>query len=180
MTRRMRNWRLRNYLATPTIVALTGALAIGALGIAPSPRHALVVWNASASAPIGLYRVTHGRELSRGKLLLVPPAPTLTPFAARRGYLPRGVPLVKRIAALADDSVCTRGKAITINGRFAVSRRAADGAGRPLPHLSGCIRLRQGQVFLLMTDVRASFDGRYFGPTNVSQIAGTLEPLWTR
>ena len=111
--------------------------------------------------------------------MLAVPAPWLATFAARRGYLPARVPLVKRIAAVAGDAVCARGNAIFIDGRLAAARRAADGKGRSLPSWSGCRTLRANEVFLLLPDARASFDGRYFGPTNISDIAGTLEPLWT-
>ncbi|HVT25486.1 MAG TPA: S26 family signal peptidase [Rhizomicrobium sp.] len=179
MRTRRRNWRLRNFLSTPATVALCGAVAIAALGNTPSPRQALFVWNATASAPVGLYRVTHGRALSRGDLVLAVPTPALAAFADARGYLPMRVPLVKRIAAVAGDDVCARGNAIFIDGRFAAARLAADREGRPLPSWSGCRTLRSGDVFLLMPDARASFDGRYFGPTTISDIAGTLEPLWT-
>jgi len=177
---RRRNWRLRNFLSTPATVALCGAVAVLTLGDTPSPRRALFVWNASASAPVGLYRVTHSRALSRGDLVLAIPAPPLAAFADARGYLPRGVPLVKRIAAFAGDAVCARGRVIFIDGRLAAARLAADRHGRPLPAWSGCRTLRADEVFLLMANVRASFDGRYFGPTPTSEIAGTLEPLWTR
>lgn len=145
-----------------------------------TPSRALLLWNVSASAPIGLYRVTHGRALARGDLVLAVPARALAAFADARGYLPQGVPLVKRIAAVAGNAVCARGNAVFIDGRFAAARRAADREGRPLSSWSGCRRLRSGEVFLLMADVRASFDGRYFGPTKVSEIVGTLEPIWTR
>src|SRR6185437_3636612 len=130
-----------------------------------SPQHAAFIWNASASAPIGLYRVTHSRALSRGRLVLASPARSLAAFADARGYLPAGVPLVKRIAAVAGDLVCARGNAVFIDGRFAAARLAADGRGRALPAWSGCRKLQFGEVFLLMADVRTSFDGRYFGPT---------------
>lgn len=180
MRTRRRNWRLRNFLSTPATVALCGAVAILALGNTSSPRRAFFVWNTTASASIGLYRVTHGRALSRGDLVLAIPAPPLAAFADARVYLPRGVPLIKRIAALAGDDVCARGNAIFIDGRFAAARLAADRHGRPLPAWSGCRTLRAREVFLLMAKVRASFDGRYFGPTSTSEIAGTLEPIWTR
>jgi conjugative transfer signal peptidase TraF len=177
---RRRNWRLRNFLSTPATIALCGAVAILALGNTPSPRRAFFVWNATASAPVGLYRVTHGRALSRGDLVLALPTPPLAAFADARGYLPRGVPLVKRIAAVAGDDVCARGNAVFIDGRLAAARLAADLEGRPLPAWSGCRTLRSGEVFLLMAKVRSSFDGRYFGPTQVSQIIGKLDPVWTR
>lgn len=182
MTRRNRNNRLRNFLTPRGAGAVAAAFALCAYAASPpgSPSHAAFVWNATASAPIGLYRVTQGRSLARGDLVLALPAPTLAAFAARRGYLPRGVPLVKRIAALAGDAVCTRGAEIVIDGRLAAARLAADGKHRPLPAWAGCRTLRSGEVFLLMENVRSSFDGRYFGPTKVSEIAGKLEPLWTR
>jgi conjugative transfer signal peptidase TraF len=171
---------LRNFLSTPATVALCGAVAIAALGNTPSPGRAIFVWNTTASAPIGLYRVFHGRALARGDLVLAVPAPKLAAFAARRGYLPQGVPLVKRIAAVAGDDVCTRGYAVFIDDRFAAARLAADLEDRALPAWSGCRTLRPGEVFLLMADVRSSFDGRYFGPTPASQVVGLLDPIWTR
>jgi conjugative transfer signal peptidase TraF len=172
----------RNPLTVRGWAAIAAACALcGYAASAPgSPQRALLIWNATASAPIGLYRVTHSRALSRGDLVLAVPAPQLAAFAAARGYLPRSVPLVKRIAAVAGDVVCARAVSIFINGRFAAARRAADGKGRPLPAWHGCKTLRANEVFLLMPDAHASFDGRYFGPTPASQVVGLLDPLWTR
>lgn len=179
---RRRNSRLRNSL-TPRgagVVAMAFALCGYAASPPGSPHHALFVWNATASAPIGLYRVTHDHALSRRDLVLAIPSPSAAAFAARRGYLPAGVPLVKRIGAIAGDTVCARGRDIVIDGRFAAARLSVDGQSRSLPAWSGCRTLDHGEVFLLMKDVRTSFDGRYFGPTNISQIVGRLDSVWTR
>lgn len=182
MSRSRSSHRLRNVLTPRGLLVVAASFGLFAYIAAPvrSPERALFVWNVSASAPIGLYRVTHGRALARGDLVLAQPAPALAAFAARRGYLPMGVPLVKRIAALAGDAVCARQMQIVIDGRLAAARRAADSKHRFLPVWSGCRTLSVGEVFLLMANVPNSFDGRYFGPTKVSQIAGKLEPLWTR
>jgi conjugative transfer signal peptidase TraF len=155
---------LGGYLATPS----------------GSADRARLIWNASASAPVGLYRVVHQRSYARGDLVLAKPSPSVARLAARRGYLPAGVPLVKRIVATAGNSICVQGENIFIDGQFAAKRLSADSKGRPLPGWFGCRILRQDEVFLLMKGVRASFDGRYFGPTNTSQIIGRLEPLWVR
>jgi len=182
MTDRFRNHRLRNTLTPHGLGVIAAAFALcGYAAATPgSPSQALFVWNATASAPTGLYRVRHDRASTRGDLVLAVPTPKLAAFAARRGYLPARVPLVKRIAAVAGDAVCARGTEIFIDGRLAAARLAADSKGRPLPAWSGCRTLHKGEVFLLMANVRTSFDGRYFGPTNISDIAGRLEPLWTR
>lgn len=163
-------------------IALAGAFALCAYAAAPSasPQRALLVWNASASAPIGLYRVTHDRAILRGELVLARPVPALAAFAAARGFLPLGVPLVKRVAAIAGDKVCARGSAIFIDDHFAAARLAFDSKGRPLPAWSGCRTLLANDVLLLMAKVRSSFDGRYFGPTPASDIVGRLHPIWTR
>jgi conjugative transfer signal peptidase TraF len=176
------NSRLRNTLTLRAIgVIAAGFVLCGYAASAPgSPQRAIFIWNASASAPVGLYRVRHDQALLRGRLVLANPAPSLAAFAVHRGYLPQGVPLVKRIAAVAGDRVCARGNAIFIDGHFAALRLAVDGKNRPLPAWTGCRALRSGEVLLLMADARASFDGRYFGPTAASQVVGLLDPLWTR
>ncbi len=63
--------------------------------------------------------------------------------------------------------------------RLAAERRIADGAGRIMPMWAGCVRLRGRQLFLL-TDAPASFDGRYFGLTEGTEIVGKARLLWAR
>src|SRR3546814_3369298 len=76
-------------------------------------------------------------------------------LAAERGYLPDGVPLVKRIAALEGDRVCALDDAVSVNGRVAAKRQARDRLGRPLPRWTGCHVLADDELFLLMADVRS-------------------------
>ncbi|WP_437405478.1 hypothetical protein [Sinorhizobium meliloti] len=58
------------------------------------------VWNASASAPIGLYRIEPVEQLNVTDLAVVIPPDALAGFLDKRGYLPKGVPLLKRVRSL--------------------------------------------------------------------------------
>lgn len=139
----------------------------------------LLVWNASASAPVGLYRLHAGEPVRRGDVAVAwTPEPSRT-LAARRHYLPANVPLVKRVAAVAGDRVCAADTGISINGRRVASRRREDTAGRPMPWWTGCRRLSGGEYFLLM-DSELSFDGRYFGATSGKDVLGRAELLWAQ
>jgi conjugative transfer signal peptidase TraF len=143
----------------------------------PLPR---LVWNASASAPIGLYAVAPGARIERGDMVVAWPPAEARQLAAQRRYLPRNVPLVKRAAGIAGDTICMADRIVTVNGRPAAMRRLADAAGRPLPAWKGCIRLEPGMLFLLMSRTSDSFDGRYFGPTLAQDVIGKATPLWLR
>ena len=153
------------------------AAAVGILAgsSAPVPR---LVWNASASAPLGLYRVTHDRP-TVGEFVLAEPPPEARRLAAARGYLPANVDLVKRVAAASGSTVCAVGRRILIDGTAAAERLDEDSHGRPLPAWTGCRTLAVNEVFLLMEGVPDSFDSRYFGPVRTSAIVGVLRPLWT-
>ena len=139
----------------------------------------LLVWNASASAPIGLYRVFPGAPLGRGAMVAAWTPEPVRSLAAARHYLPANVPLIKRVAASAGDRVCAAGESVAIAGRPAVRRLQADPQGRPMPWWTGCRTLAPGEHFLLM-DSPLSFDGRYFGPTRERAILGRAEHLWLR
>jgi conjugative transfer signal peptidase TraF len=182
MRRHGRRYRLQVVLTARGMGTVAAACALCSYLATPSgtPDRARIVWNVTASAPIGLYVVRHDRAFVRGDLVLVVPSPSIAKFAMQRDYLPAGVPLVKRIAAMAGDTVCAQGESIFIDGQFVAVRLSADGEGRPLPSWQGCRTLDQGEVFLLMEGARTSFDGRYFGPTNISNIVGRLDALWTR
>lgn len=162
------------------VLALTAASA-GLLGatvvIHPAP---LLVWNASASAPIGLYLLRPQATFSRGDMALIDPPPAVARLAVERGYLPPGVPLIKRIAAVSGDIVCAVGPVIFIDGKPVAERLKTDTLGRPLPVVwQGCRILGDGEVFPLMAAVPDSFDGRYFGPVPTSRVLGRLVALWT-
>jgi conjugative transfer signal peptidase TraF len=138
-----------------------------------------LVWNASASAPLGLYWVGGKSALERGDLVLAAlPEPVRT-LASERGYLPLGIPLVKPVAALPGDHLCTIGRAILINGKVIARRRKRDSRGRIMLAWSGCRRLTDSEILLLNGDVPDSFDGRYFGPARMDEVVGRLVPLWT-
>jgi conjugative transfer signal peptidase TraF len=157
-------------------VGLLVAVLGSTIPLRPDPR---LVWNASPSAPIGLYWVDQAQDLAAGDMGVARlPGPWRT-LADERRYVPLRVPLVKRVAAAAGDSVCARAGVISINGRWAAARRRADARGRGMPWWEGCIVLRGGAVFLLAPDP-ASFDGRYFGPTAPSEVVGRARLLWAR
>jgi type IV secretory pathway protease TraF len=99
--------------------------------------------------------------------------------AAQRGYLPVGVPLLKRVGAMTPQLVCVHGGAVRIDNFPAGVALSADGAGRHLSAWPGCRRLRTDELFLLSTTNPASFDSRYFGPVRISDVIGQAQPIRT-
>lgn len=156
-------------------MTLGGTLAIGATSaVCWSPRW---IWNATASAPEGLYRLQPGVVWRRGDLVAVRPTADLAGWLDRRGYAPGGVLLIKRVAALAPSTACRTGAAITVDGALVAQAKARDRAGRNLPVWSGCRLLTAEEVFLL-NPTEGSLDSRYLGPLPRQSIVGRVTPLW--
>lgn len=174
---RRRKAKRRREVAAAAIASITAGLVVGTI-IAPRAPH--WVWNATASAPIGLYHVSLGAEPIRGTMVIARLPDAVRPLATERRYIPVNVPLVKHVGAVPGDTVCAIGPYIRIDGKDVAIRRAVDGHGRAMPWWSGCHLLRQGEIFLLSSDVATSFDGRYFGVSSRADIIGTAQPIWTR
>lgn len=168
----MRDFARKNY-----VISGMGALAL--IAITAIPHTPLLVWNISASAPLGLYMRMPEYRPARNDLVLIRPPAAIAEFAARRGYLPMNVPFIKRIVALSGDTICARDDGIFLNGVALVRVQPRDPQGRILPRWFGCHMLTKAEIFLVMTRVADSFDGRYFGPISASTIEGRLVPLWT-
>ncbi|WP_409581484.1 S26 family signal peptidase [Sphingopyxis sp. SE2] len=158
------------------IVAAAVTLLGLSAGFAPAPR---LLWNASHSAPVGLYRIDPGAAPVVGDWVAIAPPTDLADYMARRNYLPRGVPLLKRVAALPGARVCRSGVFVTVDGRAVARALARDRAGRPLPAWLGC-RIVQPREIFLINAARDSLDGRYFGPLPTSGLLGTAHPILTR
>ena len=160
-------------------LATTGAAAF-VMALTMAWRHApLIVWNASESVPVGLYAVRPSSILTIDELVVVQPPDMLADFLAAGGYLPKGLPLLKHIAALPGSKVCRSGFAVTVDGVLRAIARDWDHAGRMLPIWTGCRWLAKGEVFLLNPSQPSSLDGRYFGPLSSNSVVGQALPVWT-
>jgi len=172
--RRARTIRLRRLLGGAAASACLAGLILVTIIARPAPR---LVWNASSSAPRGLYFVTPGGMVHRGDYVIAVMEPQWRWLASERGYLPERVPLVKRVAATRGQTVCAAANRVTIDGRQVAERLAVDSRHRPMPWWNGCRILGPGQVFLLMPHHPHSFDGRYFGITERTEIIGPARHL---
>jgi conjugative transfer signal peptidase TraF len=151
------------------------AILLSTIVIEPTARY---IWNASESAPIGLYQLRPVGKLMAATLVAVQPPEPLASFLESRRYLPRGIPLLKQVSALPGQTVCREGLTITVDQRPVGEARLLDGRGRPLPIWQGCHVLAEGEVFLVNGQSPASLDGRYFGVLPSSAIIGKADPLW--
>lgn len=175
--------RPRLRLRTGLVIAGLSASGLAALAwasfVQPDVR---VVYNASDSVPIGWYRVDPpGRRtdsLLVGSIVLIRLPDAIAAFAAQRGYLPRGIPLLKRVGAVSPQEVCITDGSVRIDDVPVAVALLADRMGRSLRAWPGCRRLRSGELFLLSTTNPGAFDSRYFGPVDASAVLGVAHPLW--
>ncbi|WP_247436167.1 S26 family signal peptidase [Bradyrhizobium sp. 139] len=140
----------------------------------------LYIWNASQSVPTGLYRLQPVQRLSVTELVAVRPPEPLATFLDLNGYLPFGIPMLKRVLALPGQTVCRRELTILVDGIEMGEARERDGHGRPLPVWHGCRVIAADEIFLMNWQSPDSFDGRYFGPIAASAVIGRALPVWTK
>ena len=141
-----------------------------------TPRY---IWNASNSVPIGLYRVAPAGKFTVTELVAVQPPDPLAAFLDLNDYLPSGLPMLKRIAALPGQVVCRTGLIITVDNLEMGQARARDHRNRPLPAWQGCRIIGEGDVFVMNWQSEDSLDSRYFGSLPASAVIGRVVPVWT-
>jgi type IV secretory pathway protease TraF len=155
--------RSRNRLIMP--VGATGILALGAPEVThPIPR---LVYNASASAPLGFYSVTRHGAISRGDLVLA-----RLPDAARRLAADPRLSAArcagrKARSGILGDIVCVDSGIVLIDNRVAARTLLMDREGRSLPAWHGWRPLTEGEIFLLNESAVASFEAGISGPSAV-------------
>jgi conjugative transfer signal peptidase TraF len=139
------------------------------------------------SVPRGLYRAVDV-PLLRGTLVAFCLSPAVATFATARGYVSWGTcpggtqPVVKRIGAVAGDTVDLRPNVILVNGAPLPNSAtlAHDSRGRALPRIPrGRYQVADGEFWLFATHIPESWDSRYFGPVRRGQILSTARAVWT-
>ena len=166
---------MKGRLATIVMTFGAVALVLSTMGEA-KPAY---IWNASKSVPVGLYQLKPAGRLAVTELVAVRPPEPLATFLDLNGYLPIGVPMLKRVLALPGQTVCRQDLTISINKIEMGEAREHDSRGRPLPIWQGCRVIADGEVFLMNWQSADSLDGRYFGALPTTAIVGRAEPRWT-
>ncbi len=133
-----------------------------------------VLYNPSESIPSGFYTRIDAAPVA-GAIVTVRARDVAPDYARLRDYADDTDRFIKRVAAVAGDSVCADGDTVTVSSRL-LEREAYDAQGRALPRWRGCRSLAADEVFLL-GDTDDSFDGRYWGPIDARLIEGVWRPL---
>lgn len=139
----------------------------------------IYIWNASESVPLGLYRLQPTHDLFVTELLAVQPPEPLATFLDLNGYLPAGLPMLKRVLALPGQTVCRSGLTVSVDAVEMGEALDRDGRGRPLPKWQGCRVVREDELFVMNWQSANSLDGRYFGFLPASAVIGRALPVWT-
>ena len=161
----------------------TIVMTFGAVALVMSTRGEatpVYIWNASTSVPIGLYQLRPAGRLAVTELVAVRPPEPLANFLDLNGYLPIGVPMLKRVLALPGQTVCREGLTISVDAIEMGDAKARDGRGRPLPAWQGCRVVGTDQLFLMNWQSEDSLDGRYFGLVPHASVIGKALPVWTK
>lgn len=144
--------------------------------------------NTTKSIPVGLYW-TNSAPIEKGAyVLFCPPKTGIFDTAKERGYIGAGFCpgdygyMMKRILAAKNDTVSASNEGVRVNNKLLPlsTPRPTDLGGRLLPHFKIDNYTLNENELLLMSDVSASsFDGRYFGLVDRSQIRTVLRPVIT-
>jgi type IV secretory pathway protease TraF len=76
----------------------------------------LFAWNASENVRLGLYGVHRPDHLVLTSLVVVTPPEPHANSLTKGGYMPHGVPLIKRVLALPDQCACRNEPVIVVDG----------------------------------------------------------------
>lgn len=158
------------------VLAIAAASIAGVTVIQTLAPDTRLVWNRTASAPIGLYWIDDRLPLPNGRALVSGGSPA-GKWIAAHGFLADGWPIIKRVRGVAGDEICRNGRRIYVNNALVAEAFEQANPAINLPMWSGCRMLRPGEFFLL-NDHPRSLDGRYFGVTQAEEIDGTAILLW--
>lgn len=166
-------------------VAIAGvaAMSVAAISYAAGARI-----NTTKSIPVGLYWTTNAPIEKGAYVLFCPPDVGVFATAKERDYIAGGFCpgdygyMMKRILAAKDDVVTVTNDGVYVNGNVLPYSKPikSDPAGRELPRYQSNQYTLGAAELLLMSDVSGtSFDGRYYGPVNRSQVKNVIRPVIT-
>jgi len=170
-------------ISTVIAIASISVFVVGAICFAAGARI-----NTTKSIAVGLYWTSNESVEKGAYVMFCPPDDGVFNTARKRGYIAGGFCpgdygyLMKRILAAKGDTVSVTDSGVFVDGALLPfsKPRLADLAGRPLPRFQIDHYTLGRSELLLMSDVSdTSFDGRYYGFIDRSQIQTVIRPVFT-
>jgi conjugative transfer signal peptidase TraF len=175
--------RILNRPGCGTAICGVGLLILGFICFVAGVRV-----NTTPSIPVGLYWIVDSPVEKGAYVIFCPPKLDLVDEAKERGYIPAGFCpgnygfMMKRVLAKENDRVVSTKEGLRINGELLPASKPLrmDKAGRAMPRYQfSDYMLRQSELLLMSDTSSTSFDGRYFGPVDISQVKGVIRPIFT-
>lgn len=161
-----------------SVISIMLLLLLGLTAWYLKPRGYGFVTQLTASMPQGIYwQAPLKSKINKGESVLFKPDAKLEQLMISRGWIINGVALMKRVYAVSGDRVCVRGHKIFINKQFVAFIKKQDSKHRPLPQWHYCSTVPAEQYLLMSRYAANSFDGRYFGLVNRSQLIARVQRL---
>lgn len=146
-----------------------------------------IIINTTPSYPVGIYMMTND-PIEKGMLVIFcPPDNPIFHRALERhyigaGFCPGGTAyMIKKIMARQNDHVQISAAGVSVNGVLLANSNPmeADSEGKSLPHIEADIAALDDHTVLLMSDYNPkSFDARYFGLVDKSQVIRAVRQVW--
>lgn len=142
--------------------------------------------NITESLPQGLYWICEKPASKNDLVVFTPPASPAFTEAVQRRYIHKSPMrfgpsnLLKRIAAVAGDTVTVTGSGVFVNGIQLENSvpLTHDPQGRKLsPCYLNSYTLTDGEVFLFSDHHPYSFDSRYFGVQSINNVKDVVKPV---
>ncbi len=143
----------------------------------PRPK---LLYNPSASAPIGWYKLADRTPPKVGDQVAAYAPNWARKLADERRYLPYEYPMIKTIWASSGTQICVNNNRVSVPNYPVIISLSQDSLGRDMPKLSGCFTLKMDEYFLVSPDVQDGYDSRYFGAVRGQNILGKVKYLGNR
>lgn len=155
----------------------TGLVAGSIAAVCSVFAQPLIIYNVTDSLPHGVYRVIKQQTYKRGDLIVFPIPEEVRSLVLERGWMKPDSYLIKPVAAINGDKVWITSGQVFVNGMSFGATKKQDRHGLPLPSFVFNETLSTGKISVLQRS-DDSFDSRYFGQIDESQIIGRAVPIW--
>lgn len=162
----------------PIILVFFMLLFIGIVSVNSGKKY--IVYNYTNSIPKGFYYLYNDVDISsikKGDLIVFGIPLDVKGIVIERNWLNENDTLTKPVTAIYGDFVCTDDGMVRVNNISYKNIEKYDSNGRNMPKYEYCDLVKEGDIFVFIKNSK-SFDSRYYGPINISEVIAKAKPLW--